>query len=169
MVSPSSALEYQPTIYAWLILFFVVFPTIYLSGKVTAAILRLLFRVLFYVIEFLTLEWLMKSAEEELIMEDITETIVSQESDVKRREEKIRRREKRREKNRERQKHREIITKTKITVVEEERDTGEDGLGSEAETTTDEGLKCSQIQPESTASGFVTTTTHHNGSTRSRR
>ncbi|VDM68329.1 unnamed protein product, partial [Strongylus vulgaris] len=46
MVSPSCCLEYRPTGVFWLILFFVVFPAIYLSGKVIGTFLIVLLRVL---------------------------------------------------------------------------------------------------------------------------
>ncbi|KAK6728280.1 hypothetical protein RB195_005740 [Necator americanus] len=46
MVSPSCCLEYRPTGAFWAILFFVVFPAIYLSGKVVGTFLTVLLRVL---------------------------------------------------------------------------------------------------------------------------
>ncbi|CAJ0592434.1 unnamed protein product [Cylicocyclus nassatus] len=46
MVSPSCCLEYRPTGTLWLILFFVVFPCIYLCGKVVGTFLTVLLRVL---------------------------------------------------------------------------------------------------------------------------
>ncbi|KHJ86638.1 hypothetical protein OESDEN_13603 [Oesophagostomum dentatum] len=46
MVSPSCCLEYRPTGEFWLILFFGVFPAIYLCGKVVGTILTVLLRVL---------------------------------------------------------------------------------------------------------------------------
>lgn len=46
MVAPSCCLEYRPTAYFWLILLFVVFPAIYLCGKVVGCIITVLLRVL---------------------------------------------------------------------------------------------------------------------------
>ncbi|RCN48553.1 hypothetical protein ANCCAN_05380 [Ancylostoma caninum] len=46
MVSPSCCLEYRPTGVFWAILFFVIFPAIYFSGKVVGTFLIVLLRVL---------------------------------------------------------------------------------------------------------------------------
>ncbi|KJH53561.1 hypothetical protein DICVIV_00306 [Dictyocaulus viviparus] len=46
MVSPSCGLEYQPTAAFWGILLFIVFPFIYLTGKVVGTLLTVLLRVL---------------------------------------------------------------------------------------------------------------------------
>ncbi|CAJ0573281.1 unnamed protein product, partial [Mesorhabditis spiculigera] len=157
MVSPTSGLEYRPTIYAWGILFFVVFPLIYLSGRIAGALIRLFFRILFYLIEFLTFEWLIQTVEQEVIMEDISECVPV--TDVERER---RRRERRKERQRERERRHRAKQNDTITIVEEEKAT-EDGLGSEAETTTDEGLKCTTVLREDASSGFGSTPSPSNG------
>ncbi|CAI4226805.1 unnamed protein product [Auanema sp. JU1783] len=53
MVAPSCCLEYRPTIYFWLILFFVVFPCLYITGRVITCAIEVLLRMLWAVISFI--------------------------------------------------------------------------------------------------------------------
>lgn len=53
MVSPSCCLEYRPTLHLCFIVLFVIFPTIYLCGKVVGCFLTVLLRVLRGICRFL--------------------------------------------------------------------------------------------------------------------
>lgn len=74
-MGPSCCMEFRPTIYAWLILFFVVFPLIYISGRVMCCVVWVLFRVLRGLFKFL----IQFFHDDEADMDDLTEDVVAEE------------------------------------------------------------------------------------------
>ncbi|KAK6030140.1 hypothetical protein OSTOST_03737 [Ostertagia ostertagi] len=95
MVAPSCCLEYRPTATFWAILLFIVFPVIYLAGKVVGTVITVLFRVLrglYKLVLWDDVDFEEEQEQEELRLERQARLLEKEQARIERRQERALRR-----------------------------------------------------------------------------